>query len=582
MSEILTESSWRVLWEASRAIHALLTLEELVPVLNRVVSETLDCECASLLVVDEEAVALRPYLAVGQSGERVRSILWEPGRGVAGRVLSSNRPEIIHRAEDDPDADFTEEARLGVQVRNLAVVPLERNNVTVGVVEAVNKRNGSFTEADLELLRLLSFDIASAVDNARTYESEMHERSENDILQRVSSRLTRSLELKDVLQDILDALAELVPYDAAALYILSGDGAETLRQVVTRGYDPHRESAVRIKAGTGVVGWVTQHGRGVIVPDVSKDPRYVNARDSTRSEATAPLIAGSRVIGAFNLESERPNAFGERHLRLLEAFANHAAIALQRAQLYEELESKQRIERELSIARTIQHSFQPRTSPVLEGFELAGVNEASEEVSGDYYDFIPITEGHLGLALADVSGKGIPAALIMASFRACLIAEIRNNYAIRTVMAKVNRLLVESVQPGRFVTAFYGVLDVERRRLTYANAGHNPPVLLRATGKVEELRATGLILGSFSDTQFKERTIEFHPGDVLLLYTDGLTEAQSPEGEEFGVARVEGLLRSLHDRPAQAICSGLLAAVREFGGRRRMMDDVTLIAVKST
>jgi serine phosphatase RsbU (regulator of sigma subunit) len=475
-----------------------------------------------------------------------------------------------------------EEARLGVVVRNLAVAPLERNNVPVGVVEAVNKRNGAFSEADLQLLRLLAFDIASAVDNARTYEREMRERSENEILQRVSSRLTRSLELKDVLQDILDALAELVPYDAAALYTLTGDGAGTLHPVAMRGYDPHRESAVQIKAGTGVVGWVAQTGRAIIVPDVSREPRYVNARDTTRSEATAPLLVGTRILGAFNLESERPNAFDERHLRLLESFANHAAIALQRAQLYEELESKQRIERELAIARGIQHSFQPRSSPVLEGFELAGVNEASEEVSGDYYDFIGITEGHLGLALADVSGKGIPAALIMASFRASLIAEIRNNYSIRTVLAKVNRLLVESTQPGQFVTAFYGVLDVARRRLTYANAGHNPPVLLRATGKAEELRSTGLILGSFGDAQFKERTLELQTGDVLLLYTDGLTEAFSPENEEFGLGRVEGHLRSMRDRPATAICSGMLAAVREFGGNRRMRDDVTLIVLKAT
>ena len=579
---ILNDIQWKSLWEASRELDALLTLDELMPVVNRLLVDILDCECASLLVVDAEADALRPFLAVGRTGERVRDIFWSPGRGVAGRVLSRNRAERLSDIERDPDADFGIERSLGVTVRNLVAAPLDRGGVAVGVVEAVNKKNGEFSENDLEVLRLLAAAIASAVDNARTYEREIRERSENETLYRVASRVARSLTVNDVLEDVLDAVAEIVPYHAAAIYLLNRDETSTIRQVAMRGYDPESESSVKIKLGTGIVGWVCQTGRGVIIPDVEKDSRYIEAKVTTRSEMAAPLLSGRRVVGAFNLESDKRNAFQDRDLRLLETFASHAALSVERAQLHDELKEKQRLEREISIARDIQQSFQPRKSPDLPGFDLAGINHASEHVGGDYYDFVSITEGHLGLVIADVSGKGIPAALIMASFRASLIAEIRNNYAIRTVLSKVNRLLVQSLEPGRFVTAFYGVLDLAQRRLTWSNAGHNHPILLRAGGKSEELRSTGTILGSFSDMTFKERTTELHSGDLLLLYTDGLVEALSPEGEEFGVSRVEGHLRSFRDRPAAEICRGLLAALREFVGAKDVDDDVTLVVLKCT
>lgn len=576
----LNEIQWKVLWEASRELDALLTLEELMPVVNRILVDTLECECASLLVVDAEVDALRPFLAVGRSDLSVSEILWNPGRGVAGRVFSRNEAERLNDAARDPDGDFTVEAGLGVIVRNLVAAPLDRGGMAVGVVEAVNKKHGEFSEYDLEFLRLLAYDIASAVDNARTYEREIRERTENETLYRVASRMARSLTLSDVLEDILDAVAEIVPYQAAAIYILNRDDANTIEQLNMRGYDPESKDTVMIKLGTGIVGWVCQTGRGVIIPNVEKDGRYVNARATTRSEMAAPLQSGQKVIGAFNLESDRMNAFRDRDLRLLEAFASHAALSIVRAQLHDELKEKQRLERELSIARDIQRSFQPTRSPELKGFDIAGVNEASELVGGDYYDFVPITDGHLGIAVADVSGKGIPAALIMASYRASLIAEIRNNYAIRTVLAKVNRLLIQSLEPGRFVTAFYGVLDVEARRLTWANAGHNHPILLRSGGKVDELRSSGTILGAFSDAVFKERTTELRPGDILLIYTDGLVEARSPEAEEFGTQRIEGQLRALADRPSSEIIAGLLHALREFVGFTDVGDDVTLVVLK--
>ena len=170
----------------------------------------------------------------------------------------------------------------------------------------------------------------------------------------------------------------------------------------------------------------------------------------------------------------------------------------------------------------------------LDSLDIAGINVPSRDIGGDYYDFIPIVEGHLGIVVADVAGKGIPASLIMASFRAFLRAEIRNNYSIHTIFAKVNNLLVEILKPHQFVTAFYGVLDLQRRRFTYSNAGHHPPLLLRQDGKWRQLKVGGLMLGTFENISYDEQFVDLSPGNLFVLYTDGLVEAENKAAKFSG------------------------------------------------
>jgi sigma-B regulation protein RsbU (phosphoserine phosphatase) len=218
--------------------------------------------------------------------------------------------------------------------------------------------------------------------------------------------------------------------------------------------------------------------------------------------------------------------------------------------------------------------------PDIPGYDIHGVNYPSEQVGGDYFDFVPIVEGQWGIAIADVSGKGIPAALIMAGFRASLIAEIRNNYAIRTILRKVNNVLLEMTPRDNFVTAFYGVLDARNHVFTFSNGGHNPPLLLRQNGEVERLKEGGPLVGVIADARYEERPIWLTPGDVLLLYTDGVTEASGADGEEFGEARLIELVGALRDQSAADICNRVHEAVRGFADRRAAVDDITMIAIK--
>lgn len=402
---------------------------------------------------------------------------------------------------------------------------------------------------------------------------------ENQLLFELGSKISSSLELGEVLGHILDAVEPLVPYDAACVYLID-ETTEEVKSVTQRGYPPGREGDLRLKIGTGIVGWVAKTGQDTVVGDVRKDLRYRMAREETLSEIVVPIRSGDDIIGVLNLESDDVEAYDLDDLGRLTKFAAQASIGIRMASLYSEIEDKRRMEEELAVARRIQLHFIPKQDPRVTGYDVSGLNLPSLEVSGDYFDFIDVAPGQLGIVIGDVSGKGIPAGLIMASFRASLLAEIRNNYAIRTILSKVNRLVWESSDPTEFVTSVYGVLDLESRVLTYSNAGHNPPLLVRPGEPVRELVEGGIVLGAFPDSQYSEERLVLRPGDVVAFYTDGVTEAPGPEGAEFGPDRLEAVLRTNAHLTAKGMCYSVQGEVRRHTAREALGDDLTLVVLK--
>jgi len=243
-------------------------------------------------------------------------------------------------------------------------------------------------------------------------------------------------------------------------------------------------------------------------------------------------------------------------------------------------EEHEALENSVRLSRITQLHFFPESLPQLPGVDLAGVNIPSDLISGDYYDFFKIIEGHWGLVIGDVAGKGIPAGLMMSAFRASLLAEIRNNYAVSAILSKVNDLLYETTAANRFVTAFYGVYDERHRMLTYCNAGHNFPILLRSDGSFLELETGGILLGAFQGTQYEEGHLLLSPGDLLLFYTDGLSEALGLDGQELGRAALPGLLRGLYAGSASEIVRGLVTHLSRNSAEFHPADDVSLIVMK--
>ena len=494
--------------------------------------------------------------------------------GLAGWVLT--RGESLRLSAADP----APEGFLGPWIPGTALVlPLFRRGEVFGAIECRDKLGGAFTDADFDRLELAAEGVSFALDYAWLSQEIERRALEKDVLLDVTRLLAAPFELEEVVDAIFAGLRQVVDFDAAAIYLV-GRGSEALEMVSEHGYPAGSESAFDLQIGQGIVGWVAKSGEPVIVPDVQRDPRYVAARLSTRSEIATPLIVEGRVIGVFNLESDHEDVYHQGHLELLNAFSAQAAVAVERARTARDRVEARRLEKELAIARDIQRSFLPASAPRVPGFELAGTSISHDQVGGDYYDFIAISETRLGLAIADVSGKGIPAALLMAGFRMCLLAEIRNEFAIRAVMRKVNQLLHESTERDKFVTAFYGVLDWRNAMLIFSNAGHNPPLLIRADGTTEPLSEGGVALGVLEDTHYEERPLAISPGDVLLMYTDGVSEAENEHGEQFGPERIEQLVRANAGHTARELMQDLVAAVLDWAGERGLGDDLTLLVVR--
>jgi phosphoserine phosphatase RsbU/P len=549
-------------------------LIELLRAAGRTVRRLVDCDKSRIWLARRAGRRLvaRDFPAGGGPPTELRMARDE---GLAGWVFATQEP--LRLAPGDPRPTFSGPVPA---FRSALVVPLFRRGEVFAAIECLDKRGGeAFTDDDLERLSTAAEHVAFALDNALLYEETERRALEKEVLLDVTSSLSGTLDLDEVIEAILKSLRQVVNYDAAAIYLVSRS-TQALELVRSIGYPPGSDEAFGIMVGQGIVGWVAKTGEPAIVADVSTDPRYVVARPETRSELAAPLKVGGRTIGVFNLERDLVDAYHEGHLELVTAFAAQAAVAVERARLTAEQLERRRLEKELAIAREIQASFLPDRAPEVPGFDLAGTTQAHDEVGGDYYDFIQVSETRIGIAIADVSGKGIPAALIMAGFRMSLLAEIRNEFAIRAVMRKVNSLLHESTDRDKFVTAFYGLLDTRNRVLIFSNAGHNPPVLFRSGGKIEYLEEGGVALGVLAAAEYEDRPIALRPGDVLVLYTDGISEAESPSGELFGQRRIEQVVAAHTDLDARGIMETLIRAARDWAGERGPQDDLTLVVLR--
>ncbi|MFN2454247.1 MAG: PP2C family protein-serine/threonine phosphatase [Pyrinomonadaceae bacterium] len=408
----------------------------------------------------------------------------------------------------------------------------------------------------------------------------------------ITKKISRSLDLEEVLNLVMETLGSLIPYDAAGIYVIHRDQmskvgvaplpAKFFHTEAVRGYDIEDLTELSLKLGEGIIGHVAQTGEPVISPDVRRDPRYVNAREETRSEMVAPVIANNEVIGVFDLESDCLNAYTHDDLQVLLLLASQVAIIIEKVMLHEQLVEKKRIEGQLEVARQVQLQLLPARDPKLEGFDISAYNFSTEEVSGDYYDWVRIYEDQIGIVVADVSGKGVPAALLMAFLRASLRAAIHIGYAPHISMSKVNYLLWESIERNQFVTAFYAVLDASNRTLAYTNAGHNPPLLLDADGSARFIERGGLPLGMFRDTRYYEYYLPIEPGQILVLYTDGVTEAVNSAGEEYGRGLLERAARAGQHLSARELISFIYEDVMAWTDGRGANDDITFMIIKAS
>lgn len=457
----------------------------------------------------------------------------------------------------------------------------------------ITDNTGTLPEATIALASgdRTTSGLLEAIEGARTQPEEIASTAttpkakQGDLLALISKvgiTLLASATLNETLEQIVSLVFEAVPADRC-LIMMRDQGSEDLRVAVARLRDRVGEVG-EIRVSRNVLDEVVMRGKSVLTSDAQHDPRFASGTmvlQGVRSVLAVPLGVSEKVFGIIYADSPiAEGRFTEDHLKVLTTLASVAAIRVENARLVEERWERERLERELALASEIQQRFQPTAPPHVDGYELQGISFPCYEIGGDYYDFIEREDGRLVIALGDVSGKGTAAALLMSSLHAAVHAQSASHDSLVATISAVNRYLADNIPANRFVTLFYAELDPESGALSFLNAGHNPPLIVHSAGTVEQLASGGLPLGIKPDAEYREGRTQLQQGDVLVIYSDGVTEAMSPTGEEFGATRLYEVVARNVNASAAGIRDRIESSLTKFAQGTSAADDITLVIVK--
>jgi sigma-B regulation protein RsbU (phosphoserine phosphatase) len=403
----------------------------------------------------------------------------------------------------------------------------------------------------------------------------------------VARQLGASVELDPLLEVIATAATTVLDCERATVFLYDTSTEELYSRVAT-GIEDSAMTEIRFPASRGIAGEVARTGNVITLADAYADPRFNPDFDRQSGFRTRTMLAfplrgyDSKTVGVLQVLNKRSGQFNHDDEQLVNFLGAQAGVAIQRQMLLQEYADKQRIQRELNIARSIQQGLLPREQPTVAGYDIAGWNQPADETGGDSFDFLPLNDGNLAIALADATGHGIGAALIMAETRALFRATVRQTTDLPRVMTEINDLLCIDLPDGKFNTAFFGFLDPRQNTVRFLSAGQGPIlVYAAATGEVSELETHGLPLGLMPEAEYDDTTLlQLAPGDMLVLLTDGFYEWDRPDGEQFGTERIADLIRQHHHLPAAEFIQVVYRSVVEFSAGTRQGDDLTAVIVR--
>ncbi len=392
-------------------------------------------------------------------------------------------------------------------------------------------------------------------------------------LQKAAQKITSILDLDQLIDNIVNEVAHTFGCLEAAVYLHDEEHREMVLAGVHGCSVNHKGH--RLKIGKeGMVGYVASTGQMRYAPDVRKDEYYIGCEHDTLSEVAIPLYVGERLVGVFTASHPELDAFPRQQLRMLQALCDHVAVAVHNARRFQsERAERETMSRDAQEARLMQQALLPKSSPYIPGFVISGLTVPAGAVGGDWYDFIPFPDGRWGLVLADVSGKGMAAALLMSATRGMLRSLAEACCTPAEVLTKLNGLLVEDFPAGKFVTLVYAALDPATRTVTFANAGHLHPLFIDEGGPHFLDTERGLPLG-LSCGDYSETTVALSPGSRLVFYSDGITEAVNADEEEYGLER---LARQAVSPAASAV--SIVDDVRAYANGFGVRDDATVVFV---
>jgi len=563
-----------LLLEVSDVMATSLDLDTTLRRVAEVVRKVIDYEIFAILLLNEKTQELRFRFQVGYPPEFAERSRIKVGEGVTGLAVQLRQAILIGDVAQDP--------RYIAAVPNVCselAVPLTTKNRVIGVIDLEARHQDYFTEEHKRLLTLIASRMAAGIENAQLYTRTTKQAKILLLLNEIARELTSILNLDELLGRIAELLQRLIDFQIFSILLLDASG-EKLQHRFSLRFNENVQVKQEIPLGRGLVGQAAQTMQAILVPDVSKDPRYVEANPETRSELAVPLIYKDKVIGVLDLEHTRRGFFTDEHRRTVTTLAAQVAIAIENARLYEQIaQQERRLERDLALARELQMRLLPQTLPQLGHLELAAKFTPARAIGGDLYDFIPYSLSRLGIVIGDVSGKGAPAAIYAALVSGILRSHAPIEPGPAEMLSAVNLSLAERRIEAQFVSLIYAVWDDEHRTLLVANSGLPRPVLVHE-GKNSIIEATGLPLGLFDDASYDEFRFKMKPGDMFVFFSDGILDARNRQGELFGRGRVEKIIAECADQSADSVVASLFQAVAEHSAGVETFDDQTVLAIK--
>jgi sigma-B regulation protein RsbU (phosphoserine phosphatase) len=568
------------LFDLGRQVTAVLDFDQLLQRIPQLIGRLIAFEAFAVYLLDERGRGeLRRAYSVGYPAGEPEVL--KIGGGLVGVAVALEQPLLVNNVEKDPRyVEFVP----GMQSE--LVVPLVHKSKPIGALNLLSRLPDHFTPDDLAILRQFAAHVAVALVNARLFERSRRDADAFETLAEIGREVAAVLDVDELFTRIAQLTRQVIDYRTFGILLLDDSGELEIKLAVQYG---EKVEVPRVRLGEGIVGYAALHREPVLVPDVSKDPRYIKLVPDVRSELAIPLMLKDRCIGVIDLESPELDAFSKRDVEILTLLASQCAVAIENARLYEEVRTTQeRLEKEVRFARRVQAALLPAGPPKrMKGVEVSAAFASARELGGDFYDYLAPESNTLVVAVGDVSGKGVPAALYSA-FAAELVRgrTFRRRYlpersSPANVLSSVNTILHQRQLEEYYCTLCYAIFDLKRRTVTLANSGLPYPVRC-SSGICAQIELPGVPLGSFEGSTYDEVTYALHAGDTYVFCTDGVFEAMNAEHQEFTSARLVEVVSRSRDLAPKGIVDAIFEAVTVWRGDAAPNDDMTAVAVKLT
>ena len=587
-----TVNRLKILMEVSKIINTTMDLQELLNSIMSSSRDVLEAEGSSLMLIDEKTNELFFNVTTGAGKDKLKEIRIPVGQGIAGIVAETNEAINVEDAVNDSRIFKQADKTTKIVTKNLIAVPMHVREKVVGVLEVINARDRNyFDKYDLDLLQALADQAGIAVynrdliSNLRVANQQLQRQyKEIKAMYEMSQGLTNEKDIEQLFRISVEVIRDVFEIEKVSI-MLYNEEKKVLEIKQSVGIKDDIIDRIHLQEGEKIDGDVYKNASPILVEDMNKDKKFgrnKKLRYKTSSFISVPLKLRDKVIGVLNITQKKDySPFDEQDLLTFGTLSNQIGKSYENIIFYNEFLEKQRIEKELEVTRNIQQHILPSDFPKIKGLDVFATNIPAKEVGGDFYDYLMIDDKTHGFLIADVSGKGLPASMFMALSRSITRVEAYNLILPSEVLKESNKYIFKDSESGMFVTMFYFVVHTDKQKILFGSAGHNEQLLFKNdNNNFEYLKEKGIPLGVSPESSYMEGEVEYKAGDILILYTDGVTEAINKTGDEFGMKKFKEIIKKNKDMSANELGDKILKSVEEYSEGMPQFDDITLMVIK--